>query len=250
MDYRRAEGITVADTVFLHVPNEWVYFRNAGYSEIKRWQTYLDLRDVNIICLDRKQPGDHSLLGWTPYFGERLLKFQRNLVSSTSGQKKNWTMAVVMAIAALWRDPAADPTRDGLESNCSKFPLPIQQNEITSKKHAPRDKEREANFYTLYRGCSRRNVQYFGRVFLMWKYADITQNTCVQSWTVTEIINKCATPVKVSNFSGHYLRNRSTLDIGVSGYLGIVSHKEHPPEVWHIPPGTFCIHLFIFVLNK
>jgi hypothetical protein len=29
------------------------------------------------------------------------------------------------------------------------------------------------------------------------------------------------TPVKVSNFSGHYLHNRSTLDIGVLGYIGI-----------------------------
>jgi len=28
----------------------------------------------------------------------------------------------------------------------------------------------------------------FGRVFLMLKYTDITQNTCVQSWTVTEIM--------------------------------------------------------------
>jgi hypothetical protein len=33
----------------------------------------------------------------------------------------------------------------------------------------------------IYTGCPRRNVQYFGRVFLMWKYADITQNTYVQS---------------------------------------------------------------------
>jgi len=28
--------------------------------------------------------------------------------------------------------------------------------------------------------------------------------------------------VKVSNFSGHNLRNRSTLDIGVLGYIGIL----------------------------
>ena len=56
------------------------------------------------------------------------------------------------------------------------------------------------------------------------------------------VINKCVTAVKVSNFSGHYLRNRSTLDIGVLGYNGIVQHKEHPPEVFHIPPGTPCIH--------
>ena len=39
-------------------------------------------------------------------------------------------------------------------------------------------------------------------------------------------------------FSGHYLPNRSTLDIGVLGYIGIVQHKEHSPEVLSIPPGT------------
>jgi len=32
------------------------------------------------------------------------------------------------------------------------------------------------------------------------------------------------------------------LDIGVLGYIGIVQHKEHSPEVFHIPPGTPCIH--------
>jgi hypothetical protein len=30
--------------------------------------------------------------------------------------------------------------------------------------------------YTDYTGCPRRNVPYFGRVFLMLKYTDITQN--------------------------------------------------------------------------
>jgi len=39
-----------------------------------------------------------------------------------------------------------------------------------------------------YTGCPRRNVPDFGRVFLMLKYTDITQNTYVQSWTVTEIM--------------------------------------------------------------
>jgi hypothetical protein len=50
----------------------------------------------------------------------------------------------------------------------------------------------------------------------------------------------------------HYLRNRSTLDIGVLGYIGILYHKEHPPEVWHIPPGTLCIFIYVgkyFVKN-
>jgi hypothetical protein len=181
-----------------------------------------------------------------------------------------------------------------------------------------------------YTGCPGRNLPHFGRVFLMLKYTDITQNTYAQSWTVTEImvrekcgllasprtvrlswlalsvcpwlgsaiavscisavfvaaaaqsamlsqcvtysawnskdsydtaceffvvqfngfmsltsyfdvtyitlqkphipasfnmylvVNKCVTPVKVSNFSGHYLHNCSTLEIGVLGYIGIL----------------------------
>jgi len=56
------------------------------------------------------------------------------------------------------------------------------------------------------------------------------------------VINKCVTANKVSNFSGHYLRNRSNLDIGVLGYIGIVQHKEHSPKVFSIPPGTPCIY--------
>ena len=55
------------------------------------------------------------------------------------------------------------------------------------------------------------------------------------------VTNKCVTAVKVSNFSGHYLCNRSTFDIGVLGYIGIVQHKEHSPEALSIPPGTPCI---------
>jgi hypothetical protein len=47
---------------------------------------------------------------------------------------------------------------------------------------------------------------------------------------------------KTTLFSGHYLRNRSTLDIGALGYIGILYYKEHPPDVWHIPPGTPCIY--------
>jgi len=39
----------------------------------------------------------------------------------------------------------------------------------------------------IYTECPRRNVPDFGRVFLLLRYTDITQNTYVQSWTVTEI---------------------------------------------------------------
>ena len=75
------------------------------------------------------------------------------------------------------------------------------------------------------------------------------------------VINKCVTAVKVSKVSGHYLRNRSTLDIGVLGYIGIVQHKEHSPEILSIPPGTPSIYKsyrsanlqtlhFIYLFNK
>ena len=45
----------------------------------------------------------------------------------------------------------------------------------------------------IYTRWPRRNMPGFGRVFLMLKYTDITQNTYVQSWTVTEIMarEKC-----------------------------------------------------------
>jgi hypothetical protein len=45
----------------------------------------------------------------------------------------------------------------------------------------------------VYTGCPRRNVPNFGRVFLMLNYTDVTRNTYIQSWTVTEImaIEKC-----------------------------------------------------------
>jgi hypothetical protein len=28
------------------------------------------------------------------------------------------------------------------------------------------------------------------------------------------------------------------ISVGVLGYIGILYHKGHLPEVWHIPPGT------------
>ena len=48
-------------------------------------------------------------------------------------------------------------------------------------------------YISIYTGCPRWNVPEFGRVFFMLNYTDITQNTCIQSWTVTEIMarEKC-----------------------------------------------------------
>jgi len=51
----------------------------------------------------------------------------------------------------------------------------------------------------MYTGCPRRNVRDFGRVFLMLNYTDITQNTYIQGWTVTEIMTR-----EVWNFDSCY----------------------------------------------
>jgi len=53
------------------------------------------------------------------------------------------------------------------------------------------------------------------------------------------------TPQEPTLFDGHYLRNRSNLDIGVLGYINIVQHKEHSPEVLSILPGTSCINVIL-----
>ena len=61
------------------------------------------------------------------------------------------------------------------------------------------------------------------------------------------VINKCVTAAKVSNFSCHYLRNRSTLDIGVLGYIGIVQHKEHSRSFVHFSWDTLYICVCVCV---
>ena len=49
---------------------------------------------------------------------------------------------------------------------------------------------RTFTYTTVYTECPRSNVPDFGRVFLMLKYTDITQNTYIQSSTVTEIMTR------------------------------------------------------------
>jgi hypothetical protein len=42
------------------------------------------------------------------------------------------------------------------------------------------------------------------------------------SFNLNLVINKCVTAVILSIFSDHYLRNRTTLDIGVLGYISVL----------------------------
>ena len=70
------------------------------------------------------------------------------------------------------------------------------------------------------------------------------------SFNMYLVINKWVIAVKVSNFSGQYLRNHWTLDMGVLGYIGIVWPKEHSHEVWSVPPVTPCIYIYIYMYMK
>ena len=61
------------------------------------------------------------------------------------------------------------------------------------------DGDTHTQIHTYIYRCPRRNVPDFEKVFLMLKYTDITQNTYVQSWTVTEIMAR-----EVWNFDSCY----------------------------------------------
>ena len=68
-----------------------------------------------------------------------------------------------------------------------ELPVPIEGERVLG---GPQNLSR---WFAKYTGRPRRNGQNFGRVFLMLNYTDITQNTYIQSWTVTEIMafEKC-----------------------------------------------------------
>ena len=60
------------------------------------------------------------------------------------------------------------------------------------------------------------------------------------------LINKCVTAVILSKFSGHYLRNRSTSDIGVLGYIGVLTEGTFSRSLAYFPWNT----LYIFARNS
>ena len=90
--------------------------------------------------------------------------------------------------------------------------------------------------HIIYTGFPRRNLPDFGRVFFMLNYTDITQNTYIRSWTITEIMarEKCG-PLAGSTYctysvGWHVTRISHVLDSGtqsvsqsVSQSVGVVS---------------------------
>ena len=75
----------------------------------------------------------------------------------------------------------------------------------------------------------------FGRVFLMLKYTDITQNTYVQSWTVTEIMAR----EKCGLLAGPHIvpvswQSYPFPTLSVVSYDGKSAHASHRTAVSHV----------------
>ena len=106
---------------------------------------------------------------------------------------------------------------------------------------------------SVYTGCPRRNGQNFGSVFLMLKYTDITQNTYVQSWTVTEIKarEKCglfAVPRTVPG-SRDVIPIRCTLSVLVYSRLKHVPRCDCTCKVLGNPKDNCDVSASVFVVQ-
>jgi len=83
---------------------------------------------------------------------------------------------------------------------------------------------------TQYTKCNRRNGPDLGRVFLRSNYADITQKTYIQSWTVTEILAR-----EVWNFdSYHQGLVAAWLSGGIQMFLLVQPKTEGVPPSWAV----------------
>ena len=70
------------------------------------------------------------------------------------------------------------PHHNSRSYNFNKLMYKLPEDDAEAQKHAGAF---VIILYSIYTGCPRRNVPDFGRVFLMLKYTDITQNTYIQS---------------------------------------------------------------------
>ena len=130
---------------------------------------------------------NHRSLKSYPYLVRKHLSYTCKLIVLISNEKLNrkyWNNVRDL-------DSGVQQALHGLTQSCGKY---VNQAKKT-------DWSKPTNFHMLkiYTECPRRNVPDYGWVFLMLKYTDITQNTYIQSWTVTEIMAR-----EVWNFNSCY----------------------------------------------
>ena len=104
-----------------------------------------------------------------------------------------------------------------------------------------------------YTGCPKRDGQNFGRVFLMLKYTDITQNTYVQSWTVTEIKARenCSLFVVPRNVPGSrdVIPLRCALSVLVYSWLKRVPRFDCTCKVLGNPRDNYDVSASVFIVQ-
>ena len=105
----------------------------------------------------------------------------------------------------------------------------------------------------LYTGCPRRNVPDFGRVFLMLKYTDITQNTYVKIWTGTEIKarEKCGLLAVPRTLSGSHevIHIRCSLSVLVYSRLKRVSRFDCICKGLGNPKNNYDMRASVFLVQ-
>jgi len=108
-------------------------------------------------------------------------------------------------------------------------------------------------YLNIYTGCPRRNGQNFGRVFLMLKYTDKTQNTYVQSWTVTEIKarEKCGLFVVSRTVPGScaVIPIRCTLSVLVYSWPKHIPRCDCTCKVLGNPKDNYDVSASVFVVQ-
>ena len=131
--------------------------------------------------------GQHSPSQLQPlvHFAAWIIPFSRGCQIEVQGQNFN-------ILYILWHSICTEY----LSNEKQNFPLLCPQSKFQRQKSTLSDLHPSTCIVEIlirHTGCPRRNEQYFGRVFLMLNYTDITQNTYIQSWTVTEIMarEKC-----------------------------------------------------------
>ena len=102
-------------------------------------------------------------------FCERAWKDHKSTILISSKKKNNCTAVLT-----------PNSNRPGERTHCLQYKMHLER--ILA------DPQNRKSYRPTYTGCNRRNVRDFGREFLRSNYTDITQNTYIQSWTVTEIM--------------------------------------------------------------
>ena len=103
-------------------------------------------------------------------------------------------------------------------------------------------------------GCNRRNGPDFGRVFLMFNYTENPQNTCIQSWTVWEImaIENCGLPsgprtIAVSWDSYLLVGLRVTSPLNIPVWCIVLRTVS---KIWHECEELCSYNLWLYVSHK